>query len=223
MCLVTLNSPALGTQVAKPKTLKEAVIDPFKDYLKRRGAWQMLLFILIYKLGDNMGLAMNITYVLKLGFTKTQYATFAKTFALAALILGGFIGAAIMEKISMKKSLILFGIFQGVSTGAFALLSYTGVNNAALATLMTFEHLSYGMGGAAFSTFILSLTNRKYSGTQYALLTSLTGVPRVIFSAYTGVLATEMGWVGFYVLCGVVAIPGLLLLTQFDKWQKESV
>ncbi|MCC6277918.1 MAG: AmpG family muropeptide MFS transporter [Oligoflexia bacterium] len=223
MIIVTVWSPQPTDQIQPPKSISEAVIQPFKDYLSRRGATEILVFILFYKLGDNMALAMTTPYVLKLGYTKTEYAALAKTVGLAALIVGGFVGAALMEKLDMKKSLFYFGVLQALSTAAFSILVVLPLDRTALASVMIFENLTAGMGSTAFSAFMLGITTKKFSGTQFALLSSLMGVPRVIFSSYTGVLAENLGWFWFFLTCSFVAAPGILMVLRFDRWQKESV
>jgi PAT family beta-lactamase induction signal transducer AmpG len=110
----------------------------------------------------------------------------------------------------------VFGILQAVSTAGFAVLAYIGYTKLGLAAVIGFENLSSGMGTSAFVGFMASLTNKKFTATQYALLTSLMGVPRVIASAPTGYLAELMGWTGFFILCTLIALPGLILLSSFS-------
>ena len=113
-----------------------------------------------------------------------------------------------------------FCVFQALSTACFAILVHTGPSVEVLAGVIAFENLSSGMGTAAYMAFMASITNRKFTATQYALLTSLMGIPRVIASMPTGYLAKWLGWEFFFVTCALVAIPGLLMLIKFAPWNK---
>lgn len=206
-----------GEQVRPPKTLAKAVVEPFLEYFKRPGALWMLAFILCYKLGDNMALQMTTPYFLQIGFTKTQIAAIAKTFGMGATIVGGVWGGVWLMSLGTMRALYVFGIFQMISTATFAIVHWTGPQIGVLALLMTLENLAIGMGTAAFLAFMASLTNRQFTATQYALFSSLMGVPRVIISAPTGFLAQAMGWPLYFVFCGLMAIPGLLLLSVITK------
>ena len=135
-----------------------------------------------------------------------------KLFGFWATIVGGMIGGVLIMRLGIFRSLWIFGILQGVSTAGFAVLAQIGPSIAGLAAVITFENLSGGMGTAAYIAYMASLTNRKFTATQYALLSSLMGVPRVIAAAPTGYLAGAMGWSAFFVACALIALPGLLLL-----------
>ena len=121
-------------------------------------------------------------------------------------------GGLLMLKLGLHRSLWVFGIAQAISTALFAVLAQVGNNNYVLAGVIGFEDFSSGMGTAGFVAFMASLTNKKFTATQYALLTSLMGIPRVFIAAPTGYMVEMMGWTGFFVFCALIAIPGLLLL-----------
>jgi len=201
-----------------PKSLYEAVIHPFLEYFARPDASLILLFILLYKVGDTMASHMTTPFYLDLGFSKTEIGTVVKLFGFWATIVGSLLGGALMLKLGIYRSLWAFGILQAVSTAGFAALAHIGHSIPALAGVIAFENLSGGMGTAAYIAFMASLTNKKFTATQYALLTSLMGIPRVIVAAPTGYLAEGMGWTGFFVFCTLIAVPGLLLLRRFRKW-----
>ena len=122
----------------------------------------------------------------------------------------------------MKWSLIFFGILQAVSTIGFAILPSMPITLSSLAIVVAFENLASGMGTAAYAAYMASLTNKQFTATQYALLTALMGVPRVILSSPTGKMAEVMGWEMFFVFCTVVAIPGLLLLIPVFKLERPK-
>lgn len=205
-----------------PKTLYEAVVHPFVEYLQRQDAWLILLFILLYKVGDTMASHMTTPFYLALGFSKTEIGAVVKLFGFWAIVAGGLLGGVLMLRFGIYRALWVFGILQAVSTAGFAVLAQIGPSVAGLAGVIAFENLSGGMGTAAYVAFMASLTNRKFTATQYALLSSLMGIPRVLVAAPTGHLAALMGWQGFFILCVFLAIPGLWLLTRFHSWMSAD-
>ncbi len=220
--LFTILSPAENKHIKIPSDLKEAVIGPLADFFKRRGAWIMLLFILLYKVGDSMASNMTTPFILDLGYSKTDIGTVAKTFGMIATILGGIIGGTMMLKMNMRLSLIIFGILQAVSTLGFAILPSLPVSFASLAMIIAFENLASGMGTAAYAAYMASITNKQFTATQYALLTALMGIPRVILSSPTGLMAKSMGWEMFFIFCTIVALPGLLLLIPVFRLENSA-
>lgn len=215
--LFTVISPAEGMHENHPKDLKSAVIGPLQDFFTRKGAWVILLFILFYKAGDSMASNMTTPFILDIGYSKTDIATVAKTFGMLATILGGLIGGMVMLRFNMRYSLILFGLLQAVSTLGFAILPNIPIGFISLASVIAFENLASGMGTTAYSAYMASLTNKQFTGTQYALLSALMGVPRVILSSPTGLMSKIMGWEMFFVFCTVAAAPGLFLLFKVFK------
>ncbi len=201
-----------------PKTMKEAVFDPLVEYFSRHGALYILAFILLYKIGDTMASAMTIPFYLDIGFSKTEIGAVVKLFGFWATIAGSLIGGTIMLRLGIKRSLWYFGFLQAVSTAGFALLARIGHNIPALSAVIAFENLSSGMGTAAYIAFMASITNKRFTATQYALLSSLMGVPRVLASAPTGFLAKNIGWEAFFIVCTLIAIPGMILLLKFARW-----
>jgi PAT family beta-lactamase induction signal transducer AmpG len=220
--ITTLLTPEPIITAGTPKTMKEAVLNPLVDYFKRKGAILILAFILLYKIGDAMASAMTTPFYLDVGFTKTEIGTIVKLFGFWATIIGGLVGGVLMLRLKINRSLWIFGFLQAVSTAGFALLARIGHNIPALAGVIAFENLSSGMGTAAYVAFIASITNKKFTATQYALLSSLVGVPRVLASAPTGYLAKNIGWVGFFIFCTLIAIPGILLLMKFAPWNAKE-
>jgi MFS transporter, PAT family, beta-lactamase induction signal transducer AmpG len=218
--LFTLIAPREGQHIPIPASLRVAVVGPLMDFFNRKGAWIMLLFILLYKVGDSMASNMTTPFILDIGYSKTDIATVAKTFGMIATIIGGLIGGVMMLKYSIKWSLVFFGILQAVSTLGFSLLPSLPHGFIALASVIAFENLASGMGTAAYAAYMASLTNRQFTATQYALLSALMGVPRVILASPTGWMSKVMGWEMFFVLCTLVAVPGLLLLILVFRLEK---
>jgi PAT family beta-lactamase induction signal transducer AmpG len=210
--LTTLLAPEPEVSQGAPRTLVEAVIHPFLEYFRRQDAVLILLFVLLYKIGDSMAAHMTTPFYLNIGFSKTEIGTVVKFFGFWATVIGGLVGGVLILRMGVYRSLWSFGILQGVSTAGFALLALIGNSVSGLAAVIAFENFSSGLGTAAYMAFMASLTNKKFTATQYALLTSLMGVPRVIAATPTGYMAEWMGWIGFFLFCALIAIPGLLLL-----------
>jgi PAT family beta-lactamase induction signal transducer AmpG len=215
--LLTPEPPMIGA----PRTFKEAVAGPLIDYFTREHAILMLAFILLYKIGDTMAGAMSIPFYLDMGFSKTEIGTIVKLFGFWATLGGALLGGMLMLRLGINRALWVFGILQGVSTAGFAVLARIGYSLPALSGVIAFENLTAGMGTTAYVAFMASITNKKFTATQYALLSSLMGVPRVVASAPTGFLAKYFGWESFFIACVLIAIPGILLLVKFAPWPSQ--
>ncbi|MFH1061147.1 MAG: AmpG family muropeptide MFS transporter [Pseudomonadota bacterium] len=205
-----------------PVSLKAAVVEPFLDFFRRVDtAWALgvLALILLYKLGDTMASAMTIPFYLDLGFSKTEIGAVVKLFGFWATVAGSLVGGVVMLKLGINRSLWVFGFLQAVSTAGFALLAAMGPSLPWLAAVIATENVTGGMGTAAYVAYMASLTNRSFTATQYALLSSLMGVPRVLLSAPTGFLAKDLGWAWFFIFCTVIAAPGLVLLSKYAPWR----
>jgi len=220
--LTTLLAPEPPLPAGAPRRLREAVIDPLTEYFSRQGALWILGFILLYKIGDTMASAMTTPFYLDIGFTKTEIGAVVKLFGFWATVVGSLIGGVIMLRLGINRSLWIFGVLQAVSTAGFALLARIGHSVPLLSGVIAFENLSGGMGTAAYVAFMASITNKRFTATQYALLSSLMGVPRVVASAPTGFLVKHFGWEGFFIACTLIAIPGMLLLLKFTPWRPSS-
>jgi MFS transporter, PAT family, beta-lactamase induction signal transducer AmpG len=218
--MTTLLTPE--PHVAKiPKSIREAVIDPLVDYFNRREALWMLVFILTYKIGDIMASNITIPFYIDLGFSLTEIGAITKLLGFWAIIAGASIGGLIMLRLGINRSLWIFGILQAVSTAGFAVLARIGHSIPALSVVIGFENLSAGMGTAAFMAFMGSITNKKFTATQYALLTSFMAFGRDVLSSPTGFFAKYMGWENFFIFCVVIATPGMLLLLKFAPWNSR--
>ncbi len=208
--------------IAHPQNLRAAVIEPFLQFFSRNGAWLILLFLLFYKVGDQMASEMVNPFYLELGFTKTQIGLVAKIFGFSALVGGGLLGGLLLFRLGTFRSLWIFGIFQAVSTLAFAFLAYMGFSIILLAGAVTLENLASGMAGASYAAYMASLCDKRYTATQYALFSSLIGITRVVFGGGSGYLAKHLGWEFFFVFCALLAIPGLLLLFALRRKQRAT-
>lgn len=210
--VTTLLSPEPKVEAPPPRTLQESVVGPLREFFQRNGAWTILAFVLFYKIGDSMASDMFNTFFLLKGYSKSEIASVAKLFGLWATIGGGLVGGALIVRLKLYRSLWIFGVMQALSTLSFTALAMAGTNIAALAVAVAAENFTSGMATAAYVAFMATQSNKRFTATQYALLTSLMGVPRAIFGATTGVLAETLGWELFFAACAAFAIPGLLLL-----------
>ncbi|MCB0410336.1 MAG: AmpG family muropeptide MFS transporter, partial [Flavobacteriales bacterium] len=218
--LCTILAPEPKVESKPPQNFKETVVEPFVEFFKRNQSILILLFILLYKLGDTMASAMTMPFYLDMGFTKTEIGAVTKLFGFWATIIGTFLGGVLIIKLKINKSLLLFGFLQGISTAGFAILSIMGNSIGTLTGVIFFENVSGGMGTAAYMAFMAQNSNKKFTATQYALFTSLMGIPRTLLSSPTGYMAEKMGWTWFFIFCTVIAIPGLLLIRPLKNNSK---
>jgi PAT family beta-lactamase induction signal transducer AmpG len=211
MILLTAFAPA-PKNFHQPKTLKAAFLDPLKEYFSRDGAIIILFFILLYKLGDNLASSLTVPFILQSGYSKEEYVAITKVWGLIATIIGTIIGGIYLNLMGTYRTLFIMGIFQAISTAGFALLPYVGKSNLVLSLVIGFENLTAGMGTAAFTAYLGSMSHLSFTATQYALLSSLMRIPSVIFSSRTGAMAEFMGWSNFFLFCAIIAIPGIVLI-----------
>ena len=208
-----------------PKTMREAIVEPFREFVQRKGvaaAALILAFLFLYKLGDNMATALQTPFYVDVGFSLTQIGSIAKFASLFSAIVGGLVGGVIMIKLGINRALWTFGVVQVVSILGFAVLSEVGANPWMLGVAVSLEYLGVGLGTAAFTAFIAKNTNPVFAATQFALFTALTSVPRTLANAVTGVIVEQTGWTTFFFLCTALAIPGMLLLFKVAPWNEAD-
>lgn len=210
----------------QPRTLREAVIEPFREFIARDGAFEamtLLAFIFLYKLGDSMATALATPFYLDMGFSKTDIGLIAKNVGLWTSVVGGLLGGLWMVKIGINRALWLFGVVQVVSILGFAWLAWVArPDRWLLGFVIGFEALGVGLGTAAFTAFIARATDRRYTATQFALFTSLAAVPRTVVNASTGWIVEHTGWFAFFLLCTALALPGMALLLRVAPWRAQS-
>jgi MFS transporter, PAT family, beta-lactamase induction signal transducer AmpG len=219
---ILIKEPLLKT--IQPKTLKEAVIEPFREFINRKGikeALLILLFIFLYKVGDSMATALATPFYMDLGFTMTEIGIIAKNSGLWASIIGGILGGIWMIKLGINRALWIFGFMQMFATLSFAWLAISGNNPLILGITVGLEFFAAGLGTTAFIAYIAKTTNPKFTATQFALFTSLASVPRTFTNASTGYLVDLFGWHNFFIFCFFIAIPGMLLLIKIAPWNKS--
>jgi PAT family beta-lactamase induction signal transducer AmpG len=211
----------------RPRTLREAVVEPFHEFITRNGARAALVvlaFVFLYKLGDSMATALATPFYLDMGFTKTDIGVIAKNAGLWTSLAGGVLGGLWMVRIGINRALWLFGAVQVVSILGFAWLAHVHQpDRVLLAFVIAFEALGVGLGTVAFTAYIARATDPRYTATQFALFTSLAVVPRALVNASTGWIVEQTGWFDFFLLCAVLALPGMALLLRVAPWRERPV
>ena len=205
-----------------PRSMREAVIDPFREFFARGGVaagLAILAFMFLYKLGDNMATALATPFYLDMGFSRTEIGSIAKVAALWASIAGSIIGGAVMLKLTINKALWIFGFVQLVTILGFAWLSVVGHDPLLLFAVVSAEYLGVGLGTVALTAYIARETSRAFTATQFALFTSLIAVPRTFANASTGFLIEWLGYTAFFLLCTALAVPGMLMLLKAAPWR----
>ncbi len=197
---------------------RQRVVEPFLDFFSRQGAWEILIFVMIYKLGTMMGSALTTRFLMDLSFTKTEIGAVSKVVGLVATILGTLTGGALMVTLGMWRSLWIFGVLQSAGMLTFIILATVGHNYVAMAAVIGAENFMIGLGVAAIQGFIMSVCSLQFTGTQFALMSSMAAITRVIFTSQSGRIVEHFGWVNYFIFSACLAIPGLLLLTQYKKW-----
>jgi PAT family beta-lactamase induction signal transducer AmpG len=224
-----VREPAVAP--AAPKTLQEAVVAPFREFIGRNGwreALYVLAFIFLYKLGDSMCTALATPFYLEMGFSKSDIGLVAKHAGLWPSVIGGLLGGLWMVRLGINRALWIFGVVQLAAILGFAWLAWLGPQASigaeerlSLAVVIGIEALGVGLGTAAFVAFIARTTHPAYTATQFALFTSLMAVPRTFINATTGWLVGQMGWFNFFLMCTVLAVPGMLLLLRVAPWNER--
>jgi PAT family beta-lactamase induction signal transducer AmpG len=207
-----------------PATLREAVVEPFREFFQRDGIRQglaILAFMFLYKLGDNMATALATPFYIDMGYSNTQIGTVAKFAGLWAGIAGGVLGGIVMLKVSINRALWLFGFVQVFTILPYIWLSQAGPTLAGLFVVVSGEYLGVGLGAIALTAYMARETSKAFTATQFALFSSFIAVPRTVANASTGFIVEAIGWTQFYVVCAIVAIPGMLLLFKVAPWNRE--
>ena len=201
--------------------LTETVVNPFREFLGRKGAALILLFVLIYKVGDAMGQGMLNPMIVELGFSDTEFITINKFVGFGALIVGSALGGPFIAWLGMGRALLISGLLMMLSNFLFVLLAIVGHSPLMLAIAVGTENLTSGIGLTVFVTYLSGLSNLAYTATQFALLSSFAAVGRTWLATPSGYLAENLGWVGFWLFTVAIAAPGMLLLWLL--WRKGFV
>ncbi len=206
-------------RVVTPRlSLRERMVLPFVEFFSRPAAISIVGFVTVYKLSTMMATSLTVTFLMTLGYSKTEIGTVTKIYGLIATIAGTLAGGALMTKMTLKRALWVFGVVQSLAGLSFLLLTAMTPNTPMLILVVTTENFMIGLGVAAISAFMMTICSKQFTGSQFALLSSVTAVSRVVLVSPAGELVAAWGWSAFYLFSVALALPGLLLLTQFDTW-----
>jgi len=206
------DSAAADGRTHPIKWLRDAVVEPFAEFLHRGGWLPILLFVVFYKFGDSLAGIMANPFYVEIGFSKAEIASVSKIFGLGATLVGGFLGGMLVMRRGIMQSLLWCGLLQMLSNLMFAVQAMVGHDISMLAVTIAVENVAGGMGTAAFVAYLSSLCNIAYTATQYALLSSLMALARTALSAPGGAVAESTSWVSFFLITTIAALPGLALL-----------
>jgi PAT family beta-lactamase induction signal transducer AmpG len=223
--ITTLLIKEVSDDSLAPGTLREAVFDPFVEFFSRDGikaGLAILAFMFLYKLGDNMATALATPFYLDMGFSRTEIGSIAKAAALWAVIAGGIIGGVVMLKLSINRALWIFGFVQMFTILGYVWLSTIGHNPVGLFIVVSGEYLGVGLGSIALTAYMARETSKAFTATQFALFSSFIAIPRTFANASTGFIVEAIGYTQFFVVCTLVAIPGMLLLLKAAPWNEKG-
>lgn len=207
-----------------PRTLREAIVEPLREFLARPEAGWLMLLLVLYKLGDAFALSLSTAFLLRgVGFTLQDVAWVNKALALGATIAGALLGGALMVRLRLFRALMIFGILQGVSTLAFMALALVGKSYPVMVAAVGLENITSGMGTVAFVALLMALCDHRFTATQYALLSALSAFGRVYVGPLAG-YATDphhlgLAWPTFFFITFLIALPGLALLA----WKRPAI
>ncbi len=221
----TLLIREVSDDALAPGTLREAIVDPFIEFFSRGGiksGLAILGFMFLYKLGDNMATALATPFYLDMGFSRTEIGSIAKVAALWAVIAGGIIGGIVMLKLTINRALWVFGFVQMITILGYVWLSTVGHHPVGLFVVVSGEYLGVGLGSIALTAYMARETSKAFTATQFALFSSFIAIPRTFANASTGFIIEAIGYTQFFVLCTLMAIPGLLLLMKAAPWSENS-
>ncbi len=218
MMVVTWFAPEPAALPPPPHTLREAVVGPFLGLLGQPRALEILAFVVLYKLSDNLTQALIRPFLVQTGFGDFDVGIATATIGEVAAIVGAVAGGLLTDRIGMGRALWIFGLLQMLSNLGYAAVAQVGVNRPLMYSAQAFELGTSGLGMGAFGVLLLRLTEKRFSATQYALLSSLFTLPRILAGPLAGVLADALGWRNFFVLTVAFGFPGLVLLARFVPW-----
>ncbi|HJZ10990.1 MAG TPA: MFS transporter, partial [Acidobacteriota bacterium] len=215
LMLITWKAPEPEQKLKPPASLKEAVWYPFLGFLSRHRALEILAFVVLYKLGDNLATALLRPFLVDMGYSDFDRGFALATVGLFSTLAGTFLGGILTTLMGLGHSLWVFGILQIVSNIGYVLVSTSEINRPLMYGAMGFESFTQGLGTGAFSVLLLRMTQKRFSATQYALFSSLFGLPRILAGPITGFMVDAMGWTAFFWASMAFGVPGMILLARF--------
>ncbi len=202
-----------------PRTLRQAVVEPFRGLLGRKGAVEVLVFVAIFKVGDMFASALTVPFLKDLGFTNTQIGLATKGVGLVGLITGGILGGLLMRRWPLRRALLVSGLIQACANLLPLALSLAGHSTPLMLAVLGSENFCWGLGTTAYTALLMRLCDLDSTATQYAVLSSLMALSRTVLVAPAGWVKAAAGWPGYFLFAACLAIPGLLLLMRYARWQ----
>jgi PAT family beta-lactamase induction signal transducer AmpG len=219
MLLVTWKAPEPPGQPPPPRTLREAVWQPFVGFLARRHALEILGFVILYRLSDNLAQALQRPFLVEMGYSDFDRGFALSTIGLAGTLTGVFLGGAATAPLGLGRALWIFGGLQAIANLGYVVLAVVGhVDRPLMYGAIGFETLCAGLGMGALAVLLLRMTQKRFSATQYALFSSLFGLPRLVAGPICGFAVDAVGWTRFFLFAIAAGLPALLLLTRFAPW-----
>jgi MFS transporter, PAT family, beta-lactamase induction signal transducer AmpG len=218
LMLVTVLAPEPEALPQPPRTLREAVWEPFLGLLAQHRALEILAFVVLFKLSDNLTQSLISPFLIETGFSSWDVGVGAGTVGALAIVGGTFVGGVMTENRGLGPALWISGVLQLVSNLGYAVVAQVGPHRPALYLATLAEYVTSGMGNGAFGVLLLRLTQKRFSATQFALLTSLFSIPRILAGPPVGLLADALGWRNFFILTLAFGLPGLAMLQRFAPW-----
>ena len=216
--MATIFGPEPEETVRPPQSLKEAISGPLTEFFGRPSAWAFLALIILYKIGDAFAGSLTTAFLIRgPGFSIGEVGAINKGLGLMATIIGALYGGVMLARLGLYRSLMIFGILQAISNLSFMVLAYAGKVYSIMVAAVAFENLAGGMGTAAFVAFLMALCDHRYTATQFALLSALASLGRIFVGPPSGYLSHEVGWVVFFFVTFLAALPGLALLYKMRR------
>jgi len=216
--MATIFGPEPEETVRPPQSLKEAISGPLTEFFGRPSAWAFLALIILYKIGDAFAGSLTTAFLIRgPGFSIGEVGAINKGLGLMATIIGALYGGVMMARLGLYRSLMIFGILQAISNLSFMVLAYAGKVYSIMVAAVAFENLAGGMGTAAFVAFLMALCDHRYTATQFALFSALASLGRIFVGPPSGYLSHEVGWVIFFFITFLAALPGLALLYKMRR------
>ncbi|SVB43253.1 uncharacterized protein METZ01_LOCUS196107 [marine metagenome] len=211
--MATFIGPEPEDAVRPPRSLKEAISGPLTEFFDRPAAWAFIALIILYKIGDAFAGSLTTAFLIRgPGFSVGEVGAINKGLGLIATIFGALFGGVLLARLGLYRSLMAFGILQAISNLSFMALAYVGKVYSVMVVAIAFENLAGGMGTAAFVAFLIALCDHRFTATQFALLSALASLGRIFVGPPSGFLSQEVGWVAFFFITFLAALPGLALL-----------
>jgi PAT family beta-lactamase induction signal transducer AmpG len=215
--LTLLFSPEPPAGKIKPRSLKESVTGPLWDFFKKSNPWLLLGFVFFYRFGEQLITALNTSFFMEAGYSKTQIGLVVKGFGLASTLAGVSLAGLAVRRKGLVPCLWVFGWLQLLNSACLTALWALPTSYMWLSVFISLDHLIVGAGTTVFVAFLASQTNISYTATQYALLTSIMALPGALLASPSGWLVKQLGWPGFYLLGAALTLPGLALLRIMVK------